>query len=381
MKTAVFDHVDEQGNLILSIDGEKVALDVTDVLERGILSAKQIKAENNAATAPVEPAALPISSIQTMVREGHSDEEIAAKYSIDASLVRRFAQPVETEKHYAIAQFLSVTMQTGAAMRKLESIISHNLLESGIDPKDVVWEATKQGRNPWKIEARFTRRDQEYKATWMWNLRDNSVVSINPVAKRLLGENASAGTLLFGEDPVVTTSSRAIQAALNGRGPIPPSWMTDLRDDNGGNSTDAPREATPTPASDTSVPRAGTPAAETPLDTHGTPAPSSEQLAETIIDSTRKAQQQTAAAAQPTTSPADEEKEKAEAQKAAASATEDAREPKQPSATSEKSAKSKTAKPEKSRTPGNTAASTDSSDRTKKRRAAVPSWDDILFGD
>jgi uncharacterized protein (DUF433 family) len=377
MKKAVFDHVDDEGFLILSIDGEKVALDVTDVLERGILSSKQIKSEIAAGNASVEPAALPISSIQTMIREGHTDDEIAAKYSIEASLVRRFAQPVETEKHYAIAQFLSVPMQTGASTRKLESIISHNLRESGVDPKDVSWEATKQGRNPWKIEARFTRRDQEYKATWMWNLRDNSVVSINPFAKRLLGENASAGTLLFGEEPVVNTSSRAIQAALNGRGPIPPSWMTDLADESAPaeDSTSAAATA-PTAASAASAPAEPAPLA--------TPASTRQNDGDSIIDATRKAQRAQApqnAAGTPIESspstdysaPASESTQPAAATTAATAAA----------APQNQQAPAST-QPAGTHAPSATTDASDTADATdhsKKRRAAVPSWDDILFGD
>lgn len=160
------------------------------------------------------------------MREGHPNSEIAATYNIAESLVRRFAQPVETEKHYAIAQFLSVNATTSAAQRSMEDIISHNLREAGIDPKSIAWEATKSHRQPWKIVAKFSNGEKDFKATWMWNLRDNSVVSIDPTAKRLLGEDASAGTLLFGEEPA-NASSRSIQAALNGRGPIPPSWLNE----------------------------------------------------------------------------------------------------------------------------------------------------------
>ncbi|MCI1901563.1 MAG: septation protein SepH [Bifidobacteriaceae bacterium] len=320
MKKAVFDHVDDEGNLILDVDTEKVTLDVTDALERGILSSKQIKSEQDTATAPVEPSALPISSIQTLVREGHTDDEIARKYSIDASLVRRFAQPVETEKRYAIAQFLAVNTQTGAATRKLEDVISHNLSESGVDPEDVSWEATRQGRNPWKIVAHFNRRDQEYKGTWMWNLRDNSVVSIDPVAKRLLGENASAGTLLFGEEPVVNTSSRAIQAALNGRGPIPPAWLND--------DGDAAGATSPAPQSD---PR-----------TASVPANEANAAEESSETESNTPESNAAPVPTPPTKPVVPDSAAAQPAEGAPDAN---------------------------------------GDHSKKHRAAVPSWDDILFGD
>lgn len=317
MKQAVFDHVDDEGNLILTVDGDDVILAITDALEQGILSAKQIKSEAHDANTPPEPATIPISSIQTLVREGHAIAEIAEKYSIAQALVRRFAQPVETEKRYAIAQFLAVNTQTGAATRKLENVITHNLEEAGIDPKAVTWEATKQGRSPWKIVARFMRRDQEYKGTWMWNLRDNSVVSIDPVAKRLLGENASAGTLLFGEEPA-NTSSRSIQAALNGRGPIPPAWLNDDHDDTAQPATSVSSDSSESSEGTTDEDSVSAQTLETEI--VGSPTNDGPQNTEsdtTDTDAETPAAQKTAEVAEP----------------------------------------------------------------TKKRRAAVPSWDDILFGD
>lgn len=339
MKQAVFDHVDDNGNLILKVDGDQVSLDVTDTLEHGILSAKQLKSEAQGANMPPEPSTLPISSIQTLVREGHTNAEIAQKYKIEESLVRRFAGPVETEKHYAIAQFLSVNAKTTAATRSMEEVITHNLLESGVEPESVRWEATKVNRQPWKIVARFTRKDKEYKATWMWNLRDNSVVSIDPTAKRLLGESASAGTLLFGEEPA-NTSSRSIQAALNGRGPVPPAWLNDGKDD------------------DVPVPSVGAPpAAATPIDADTkatTNVNAEESSTPSIIDT-------------------DSTQKNGDAGVASESSATGNGHPAEPSA-------SPTASTSSASEPTPTKPA-ENQEKRKSRRSTVPSWDDILFGD
>lgn len=348
MKQAVFDHVDDDGTLILSVDGEKVGLAVTDELEHGILSAQQIRSEEAGSNKPVEPATIPISSIQTQVREGQSIEDIAKSYSIEESLVRRFAQPVETEKHYAIAQFFAVTTKATPSVSKLEDVIKHNLREAGVDAADVTWEATKEGRNPWKIVARFTRRKQDYKATWMWNLHDNSVVSIDPLAKRLLGENSSAGTLLFGEEPA-NTSNHSIQAALNGRGPIPPAWLNE-----NGDSTQpsAPnKDSSPKPASQ----------AQNPNDDEDANAPTAAMAAQRapmspITPESSRSEQQ-------------DPQEKPQAQAPSETAPTDRG--------AEKSSPEKPQNPEAAVNQGNQQSAPS---EHKKNRAAVPSWDDILFG-
>lgn len=192
LREARFDHVNEHGDLVFEALNRHFTVRVTDSLERGIMEAKQVRAELEGTPQPQAASALPISQIQSMIRAGITPVRIAAQFGVAEPLVRRFAAPVETEKKYAIDQFLS--MSANKAVRGSKSnadVIAESLQTSRIDMDSLIWQATRRGHEPWRIQATFESANRTLKADWSWNMRDNSVVSLNSIAKRLLGETAA----------------------------------------------------------------------------------------------------------------------------------------------------------------------------------------------
>lgn len=218
---AVFDHVDDDGAVILRIGDEQVELDDSDDFEQGLLAAKQIKAEARTDALPPETEGLPISQIQNLARAGVTTDKIAAKYGMEPALIRRFAQPIEQEKKSAIAQFLTVNIRQNEEVHRLGELINSTLVAAGVDTAGVEWTASRNKREPWRISALFPHNNRMYKATWSWNMRDNAVVAIDPTAKKLLGQSdADARDLLFGDEGGMSISTDVPQS-----GPNPPSWM------------------------------------------------------------------------------------------------------------------------------------------------------------
>ncbi len=236
---AVFDHVDDDGVVILRIGDEKVELDDSDDFEQGLLAAKQIKAEARTDTLPPETAGLPISQIQNLARAGVTTDKIAAKYGMDPALIRRFAEPIEQEKKSAIAQFLTVNIRQNEEVHRLGELINSTLVAAGVDTASVEWTASRNRREPWRISALFPHNSRIYKATWSWNMRDNAVVAIDPTAKKLLGQSdADARDLLFGDEGNMSISTDVPQS-----GPNPPSWMIEGGHRHGEDSRSAQNDA------------------------------------------------------------------------------------------------------------------------------------------
>ena len=103
---ARFDHVTKTGLLVFAVDGASFAVDVDETLERALLEAKQLKAEHHGEETPAQQRTLPISQIQTLIRAGMEPDQVAERYGLSPILVRRFSSAVESEKSYAIEQFL-----------------------------------------------------------------------------------------------------------------------------------------------------------------------------------------------------------------------------------------------------------------------------------
>ena len=161
---ARLDHVSDAGDLVFVAGGEKFLVTVDEKLERAILEAKQIRLEASGQQQPKTHDTLPISKIQQLIRAGFTPSEVAEQYNLNEALVRRFSSSVQTEKQYSIS-------------------------ESHIERDTLAWSATRRGHEPWHIFADFMISGEQLRAEWTWNMHDNSVVNLNDIAKRIMEEH------------------------------------------------------------------------------------------------------------------------------------------------------------------------------------------------
>lgn len=188
---ARFDHVDSAGGLVFVSGDASFVVQVDDDLEHAILEAKQIMSESGEQRHPAGHK-VPISQIQTLVRAGAEPSRVAERYGLSETLVRRFSASVETEKQYAIRQFLSVPASKESRKHTISEVIDRSLAAARVRPEDVQWRATRRGLEPWKISAQFKTAGRTIRAEWTWNMQDNTVTALNRTAQTLLGETTAA---------------------------------------------------------------------------------------------------------------------------------------------------------------------------------------------
>lgn len=179
LEKARFVRVSKTGDLVFSLGGREMAVSVDDTLERAILEAKQVRSEMRQAPQPHQQSTLPISQIQSLIRAGADPARVAEKYHLSEMLVRRFSMAVETEKQYAIEQFLAVAAPKDSRVRTISELVERTLASAGIGMESVTWKSTRRGLEPWRIVAIFTSAGREIHAEWTWNMHDNSVMSLN----------------------------------------------------------------------------------------------------------------------------------------------------------------------------------------------------------
>ena len=185
-RVASFDHVDDRGDLVFVCDHRHFAVRVDDALDRAILEAKQVKEEEDVDPQTGKSKPLPVSAIQAAVRAGARPEQVAQQYAVNEALVRRFAAPVETEKKYAIEQFLTMPAPKGSGGRNYQELIGKVLARAGVSLSQVSWQATRRGYEPWNINGVFTLDKRIFNARWAWNMHDNTVTCLNGAARMLL---------------------------------------------------------------------------------------------------------------------------------------------------------------------------------------------------
>lgn len=195
IRMARFDHVSEKGDLVFVCDHRHFAVPVDDALDHAILEAKQVKEEEEGTPRPQAAAPLPVSSIQAAIRAGARPANVAQQFAVNEALVRRFAAPVETEKKYAIEQFLTMQAPKGSAGHTNQDLIAKVLRQAGATMKDLTWEATRQGYEPWKISGVIQIDKRIVNAQWAWNMHDNTVTCLNDAARTLLDQSNLADLL------------------------------------------------------------------------------------------------------------------------------------------------------------------------------------------
>ncbi|PAU67831.1 DNA-binding protein [Bifidobacterium italicum] len=199
---ARFDHITKTGLLVFSVDGASFAVDIDETLERALLEAKQIRSERHVEEAPQQQRTLPISQIQALIRAGMEPDQVAERYGLSPILVRRFSSAIESEKSYAIEQFLRVPAPKESRMRALGDVIERTFAAAHVRRDEVEWKATRRGLEPWRITASFTSAGHPIHAEWSWNMHDNSVVCINNAARKLIGETDMTAAAPNGGDDV-----------------------------------------------------------------------------------------------------------------------------------------------------------------------------------
>ena len=154
-RRAALKGVNDLGDLVLEADGEIFLLEADESVERAVLSAAQIRRENEEKPEAKQSGPLPISAIQALIRSGASVSQTARDFSIDDALVRRFAKPVETEKQYAIEQFLQAACPADTRGRTIQEVIFDTLSSTRANAKTIEWTAVRRNREPWRIKATF----------------------------------------------------------------------------------------------------------------------------------------------------------------------------------------------------------------------------------
>ena len=355
---ARFDHVSKSGELVFAAGNLRFAVAVDDTLERAILAARQLRSEQAQLRQPATTPTLPISQIQTLIRAGAEPRMVAQRYGLDEALVRRFSAPVQTERQYAIEQFLSVPAPKESRVRTVADLIDRTLVMAGIRRDNVKWNATRRGHEPWHITALFDAAGRQIQGEWSWNMRDNAVTCLNATAKKLLGEQ-NLGASRSEAMPVPSM----IQPGAFGEGfAIPLATQPAPDRSPGGHSSarpSAPATATEDGSAGTSSPTASDSAATPAAPDHAVSDSSHSESAASAVHTAGKApagSTGTGAAAVPAADTSDKSGE------AATSADE--------AATVAMPAQPAPAHREGERRP-----------RRRTGRSAVPSWDEILFGE
>jgi hypothetical protein len=132
--------------------------------------------------------------IQARIRAGETVEEIADAAGIAVERVRWFEGPVLAERAYIAdqAQAASVRRQGDAIPStpstpgpRLGEIVTERLKMFGSDPEDAQWDAKKRGDGSWQVQLTFVSGGRLHVAEWVFDQRRRHVLPADENAARM----------------------------------------------------------------------------------------------------------------------------------------------------------------------------------------------------
>ncbi|WP_313356015.1 septation protein SepH [Microbacterium sp.] len=172
----------EAGVLVLATEsGQRFALPIDDVLHREVR-----RATREAEPAPARLAASP-RDIQAQIRAGLTAAEVAALLGVSESDVARFEGPVLAEREHIVNQALAVPVLIGSevepdAQPTFGSAVRAKLAD--LAASDERWASWKDEAG-WTVKLEFTANEVAHDARWVFDPRRSTLSPINADAAQL----------------------------------------------------------------------------------------------------------------------------------------------------------------------------------------------------
>ena len=221
-------HEDGEHLVLVAPDGARFRLRIDEPLRAAVRrdrpQLEQLRAESAGTLSPRE--------IQARIRAGATTQEVADDAGLPVERVRRYEGPVLAEREHIAEQARGTRVGRDVGAPTLGDLVTDRLAARGVDLASLAWDAARDASGPWVVLARFAVGDTQHEARWTFDPAKRTVVADEDEA-RWLSETEIA------DEPVSRRHLAAVRDVVfdfQGDGPT-------LRHDD-----DAPAEAAePTP--------------------------------------------------------------------------------------------------------------------------------------
>ncbi len=174
--------VTRDGFVAVSRDGQRFSIPLD-----GPLRAQLSVSPASTAPSPVSP-----KEIQALLRSGLSVEEVAARTGSSAEHIARFESPIAAELSFVLERALAVPVASNGGESTFGAEINARLIEQG--GSVIRWQAYRID-DAWVVGARCLVGSAEEDATWSFDPRKMTLVPSNAVAIRISSAESADATL------------------------------------------------------------------------------------------------------------------------------------------------------------------------------------------
>lgn len=182
----------EDGKLLaISDDGQRFRIEIDDGLRSSI---------RNAGNEPRPEQKVSPKEIQALIRAGMSAEEVAASTGVRIEDVRRFEGPIVAEREYVVNSAMDVPVHTvlgaelGEQPASFGEAINARLRQLGAANQR--WASWKETQDGWVIKLTFVAGEIEHDARWRFDPKKLALSPLNSDAENLSRQGDLSGTLI-----------------------------------------------------------------------------------------------------------------------------------------------------------------------------------------
>lgn len=161
--------------------------------------------------------ALTPREIQQRIRSGASVSEVVAETGMEPERVEAFASPVLAERqHIAHAAQTATVRRRGESgtHRRLGDLIGSRLRSRGIDSSGIEWDAWRQPDLKWRVVGRLGVGAESREAEFVFDAKGRFSVAHNSDARWMIGEESPADASIEEENTVDFADEMALVRAV-----------------------------------------------------------------------------------------------------------------------------------------------------------------------
>jgi len=176
--------------LVASVEGERFRIPIDEMMQSRL---RQTLPEPNAGRK------LSPREIQGHIRGGMSAEDVASVTGVPIDYIRKFEGPVLAEREFVVETALGVTVHTAldtdpASGSTFGVVITDRL--AGLGAVDERWSSWKEEGTGWVIKLSFTADDIDHDARWKFDPKKLALAPLNSEAITLSQQGEPAGALI-----------------------------------------------------------------------------------------------------------------------------------------------------------------------------------------
>ena len=168
--------------VVESDSGDQYTLAITDELRHAVRYARPKPAWD---AAPDENAALSPKEIQQRIRSGLTAAELAELTGSPVEALEKFEPPVIAERAYVAELARTTRIGRDPSGPALGELVINRLAARGVDPDKVVWDAWREVEEPWQVAVDFPADDRIIRAQWTFDHTSRTLTAEDEEARWL----------------------------------------------------------------------------------------------------------------------------------------------------------------------------------------------------